>query len=161
MKLLVSDANIFIDMAVAGIIRLMFQLQAEIAVPDILYEEELRHHHPDLPGYGLRILHIQEAYMQEAYRMGGEYHAAGHNDLLALSLAKQESCPLLSGDAALRKAAVCENIEVKGTLWLMAELLDNGLITVEWAEEAYAVMKREGRRLPWGEVKKQLLKYKN
>jgi hypothetical protein len=54
MKLLVSDANIFIDMAVAGIIRLMFQLQAEIAVPDILYEEELRQHHPDLPGYGLR-----------------------------------------------------------------------------------------------------------
>ncbi|MFK5949139.1 MAG: PIN domain-containing protein [Methylococcales bacterium] len=160
MKLLVSDANIFIDMDVAGIIRLMFQLQDEIAVPDILYEEELREHHPDLPGYGLRILPIKEKYMQEAYRLGDEYRATSHNDLLALSLAKQEACPLLSGDAALRKAANSENVEVKGSLWLMGKLLDEGLITVEKAEKAYAVMKKEGRRLPWVEVKKQISSYK-
>lgn len=160
MKLLISDANIFIDMHVAGIIRLMFQLQTEIAVPDILYEEELREHHSDLPGYGLRILSIQAAYIDEAYRLAGNYPAASHNDLLALSLAKQESCPLLSGDAALRKAAVSENVEVKGTLWLMGKLMDEGLITVEKTESAYAVMKREGRRLPWAEIRKQIKKYK-
>lgn len=161
MKLLVSDANIFIDMDVAGIVRLMFQLPEEIAVPNVLYEEELREHHSDLPGYGLRILDVNEKYMIEAYRLGDVYKSASHNDLLALSLAKQEECSLVSGDAALREAANVENVDVKGTIWLMGKFLDEKLITVEKAEEAYEVMKQEGRRLPWAEVKKQIKSYKH
>lgn len=161
MKLLISDANIFIDMDVAGIVRLMFQLAEEIAVPNVLYEEELREHHSDLPGYGLRILDVNEEYMIEAYRLGGIYRTTSHNDLLALSLAKQEACPLVSGDAALRDAAMNENVDVKGTIWMMGKFLDEKLINVEKAEEAYEVMKQEGRRLPWAEVKKQIKSYKH
>lgn len=36
MALIVSDANIFIDMAVGGLTRLMFRIGEEIAVPDVL-----------------------------------------------------------------------------------------------------------------------------
>lgn len=43
----------------------------------------------------------------------------------------------------------------------MTRLLDEALITVKKAEAAYAVMKNEGRRLPWAEVKKKINKYKN
>lgn len=138
----------------------MFKLPEEFAVPNVLYEEELREYHPDLPGYGLRILDINQEYMDEAYSLGETYKHPSHNDLLALALAKQEACPLLSGDGKLREAAENEQVEVRGTIWLMGRLLEEGVITVEQAEQAYDIMKQEGRRLPWPETKKQINHYK-
>jgi hypothetical protein len=44
-KLLISDANVIIDMEVGGLIKQMFRLEYEFAVPDVLYEEELRENH--------------------------------------------------------------------------------------------------------------------
>jgi hypothetical protein len=66
MPLVVSDANIFVDIEVAGLTKAIFQLPEQFAVPNILYEEELRAHHPDLPGYGLVILDISAEYVREA-----------------------------------------------------------------------------------------------
>ena len=37
-RLLISDANIVIDMNTGGLLRLMFRLDATFAVPDILFE---------------------------------------------------------------------------------------------------------------------------
>ena len=146
MALIVSDANIFIDMEVGGLTPLMFQIGEEIAVPDILYEEELREHHSELPGYGLRILEVQEMFVKEADRMGAIHIRAGRNDLLALALAKQERCPLLTGDGALRSAAEAEGVLVRGTLWLVEKMLVNNLLDHAGAIAAYDRMRDEGRR---------------
>ena len=78
------------------------------------------------------------------------------NDLFALALAKQESCPLLTGDRRLRKAAEQEGVELKGTLWLVERMAEEAIISVEGAAEAYEGMRREKRWLPWAEVTKQL-----
>ena len=51
MAILVSDANIFIDITVSNLIRMMFQLEDTIATPDVLYQEELQVHHPELPAW--------------------------------------------------------------------------------------------------------------
>jgi hypothetical protein len=48
----------------------------------------LLQHHPELPGYGLRVLEISEEYVREAYRLRGQYNKPGQNDLFALALAK-------------------------------------------------------------------------
>ena len=75
---------------------------------------------------------------------------------LLLALAEAENCPLLTGDAALRVAAESENIEVKGTIWLIMEMVSEGRITVAVAKAALAKMRDNGRRLPW-EVAEQML----
>ena len=156
MSLVVSDANIFIDIEVGGLTRAMFQLPEVFAVPNTLYEEELSRHHPDLPIYGLRILEVREEYVREASRLSGIYTRAGRNDLLALALAKQEQCPLLTGDGELRLAAEAERIEVMGTLWLMEQLIVKKLITYQLASKAYLRMREAGRRLPWNDIDEQL-----
>ena len=156
MALIVSDANIFIDMEIGGLTRLMFQIGEDIAVPDVLYEEELREHHGNLPGLGLRILELRGESVTEADRLRAAYPEAGTNDLLALVLAKQEKSPLLTGDAALRRAAAAERVQVIGTIWLIGQMLDRGLLTAYAVEAAYAKMREGGRRLPWDEVHRQL-----
>ena len=71
------------------------------------------------------------------------------NDCFALALAKQEICPLLTGDKALKRAANDEGIEVHGTLWVVEEMVVHQIITVETARRAYRQMRDHGRRLPW------------
>ena len=160
MPLIISDANIFIDIEVAGLTRIMFQLPEVFAVPNILYEEELSEHHPELPVLGLRVLDVTEEYVKEADRLGEIYTKPSHNDLLALALAKQEQCPLLTGDNKLREAAEAERITVRGTLWLVEQLFINELINYKETKEAYTRIKQDGRRLPWPEVENQLERFR-
>lgn len=161
MPWLISDANIIIDMEVGGILNLMFRLPETFAVPDILYIEELSEQHSELPGLGLEVMRLRAEFVAEAFRLRETYNKPGMNDLFALALAKQETCPLLTGDKDLREAADQEEVQVNGTLWLIQRLFDEGIMQIEAIEEAYEIMEREGRRLPWKEVEKQIKSMKN
>lgn len=161
MTWLISDANIIIDMKVGNILEKMFSLPETFATPNVLYAEELAHHHSELPLLGLVVLDVNEEFMNEAYRLGGIYRKPGFNDLLALALAKQESCPLLTGDMRLREAANSENVELRGTLWVVEKLVEHEIIDYNEAEVAYEKMREDDRRLPWQKVEQQINNWKN
>jgi hypothetical protein len=97
MKLLISDANIIIDIQADNLIEVVFRLPETFAVPNILYEEELRERHPELPVFGLQVLGISEAYVREAYRLRGQYSGPSQNDLFALALAKTGTLSVADG----------------------------------------------------------------
>lgn len=82
------------------------------------------------------------------------------NDCMALALARQEQCTLLTGDGALRQVALAEGADVKGTVWLVGRMLEAGLIDAERARQAYQAMKEDGSRLPWDTIKQQLKSYR-
>lgn len=157
-RLLISDANIIIDMNTGGLLRLMFRFDATFAVPDVLYEEEFRTGHPELLRLGLKRVELRGATVVYAGRLVEKYRTLGAsiNDLLALALARQEECPLLTGDGRLRTAGQTEGIEVHGTLWLIEQMVRARTMTGRQAEAGYARMREAGRRLPWGEVAQQL-----
>jgi hypothetical protein len=157
-RLLISDANIIIDMNTGGLLRLMFRFDATFAVPDVLFEEELRTDHPELLRLGLKRLELRENTVVYAGVLVEKYRSLGAsiNDLLALALAWQEKCPLLTGDGRLRTAGQTEGIEVHGTLWLIEQMVKARTIAVRQAEAGYAKMREAGRRLPWDDVDKQL-----
>ena len=69
-KLLISDANIVIDVMAGGILEEIFSLDYEFAVPDVLFHEELREQHPDLPEMGLTILALDEAAIIDTVQLG-------------------------------------------------------------------------------------------
>lgn len=160
MKLLVSDANIFIDMETGGLTRSMFELPETFIVPDILFIEELAEQHAELPAYGLQIRSLTSESVQYSIQLRQHYTQTSSNDLHALSLARQEQCPLLTGDDHLRKAAKSEGIEFHGTIWLVDRMLKDKIIKIADAVIAYDAMKQNARRLPWNEVNKQLEVYK-
>lgn len=161
-KLLISDANILIDMIVGGLLDELFWLDYEFGLPDVLFEYELHQNHPDLPGKGLRVMPLEPQAVEETFDLHQRYRRSGVsvNDCMALALAKQESCPLLTGDAALRQVSMMEEVEIHGTLWLVGELLEAGVVTVERAARAYDAMREDGSRLPWQEVESQLRRYR-
>ena len=52
-QLLISDANILIDMEEGELLTQLFQLPYQFAIPDILFVEELEEEHAHLPGIGV------------------------------------------------------------------------------------------------------------
>lgn len=148
-QLLISDANILIDMEEGGLLEAMFQLPYDFATPDILFYEELEEEHAHLPGLGLALKEVSSESMMYAMQLTGTYTKASRNDCFALALAKQEQCPLLTGDMALRVAAEKEAAIVKGTIWLVGQLVVHQQINIDKARDAYRQMQANGRRLPW------------
>jgi predicted nucleic acid-binding protein len=154
--LLISDTNILMDIEMGDLIAPMFSLGCRFAVPDVLYYEELEEHHAHLLPMGLLIRTLSAKSVERVQTLSQTYAKPGRNDLFALALAEVEKCPLLTGDAALRQAAEMERVEVKGTVWLISEMVREQRITVTVARAALQKMRLNGRRLPW-EAAEQIL----
>ena len=107
MLLLISDANILIDMEAGELMEKLFQLPMQFAMPDILYWEEIEPGTPGLDAQGLQILEVSGQYVAFAAELRVKHGGVpSSNDYLALALAKQVDCPLLTGDQALSCSAV-------------------------------------------------------
>lgn len=156
MQLLISDSNILIDLIVAEQIHNMFLLPFSFAVPDILFDEELKNDHSDLLELGLNILELTSESVAYTFTLVEQYPKPGRNDLFALALAKQENCPLVTGDKDLRDAAQDESVVLFGTIWIVEQLVRHALLTIDEAREIFEKMKEEKRRLPWSLVQAHL-----
>lgn len=159
MQLLISDANILIDLEEGQLIEHMFQLPYHFAIPDILFSEELEEEHEYVLGLGLHLTELSGETMGYAMELVSQYTKASRNDCFALALARQEMCPLLTGDKALREAASKEAIVVMGTLWLVEQMIRQNLISVDEARLAYTRMQNSGRRLPWTKAETLLVDF--
>lgn len=156
MPILVSDANIFIDLESGGVVARAFDLPEEIRVPDILYQDELARDHPELFDLGIVLEELDANGILDLIDLAGRYARISRYDSAALALARASGCPLLTGDARLREAAQAEAVTVHGTIWLVERMLDEGLITTTQAYAAFESMKADGRRLPWKEANRMV-----
>jgi predicted nucleic acid-binding protein len=157
--LLISDANILIDLEDGGLIIELFKLPFQFYVPDMLFVDELEEQHSYLLDHGLQLGELTPDAMAELEQLTQRYKQPSRYDCMALVLAKRQQCPLLTGGMALRKAAIKEQVDVKGTLWVVGELLNQQIISYPTAKAAYDKMKAKGRRLPWDKVKAQLQEF--
>lgn len=165
MRLLISDANILIDMEVGALVETLFQLPMQFGIPDLLYYEEIEPGSPGLEALGLRIMEVSGEYVAYAMDLPDRYNPhlpakngskPSHNDYLALALAKQECAVLLTGDTNLRVVASREQVDVMGTIGLLCLMVENRRLTVDGALVALDRMKAGKRRLPWPEAEEML-----
>ncbi len=165
MRLLISDANILIDMEAGAFMETLFQLPMQFGIPDLLYHEEIEPGSPGLEDQGLQVMEVSGEFVAYAQQLPGQHNhllpskngqKPSHNDYLALALAKQEACVLLTGDANLRIVAAKEKVNVMGTVGLLCAMIENQLLTVDDTLKALDRMKAGKRRLPWPEAEKVL-----
>jgi len=166
MRLLISDANILIDMEAGALMETLFRLPMQFGIPDLLYFEEIEPGSPGLEELGLQIMEVSGDFVKYAEGLPQQYdhmlpakngQKPNHNDYLALALAKQEACTLLTGDANLRIVASSEQVSVMGTIGLLCAMVENQLLSVADALKALQKMKEGKRRLPWQDAEKLLL----
>lgn len=160
MRLVVTDANIVIDLDAGGLLEATFRLpHIEFCTPDVLYLEELVQQYGTLPGLGLKVMSQPSESVEYVAQIRTRYRGPSTNDLFALALARTLGCALLTGDRPLRSAADAEGVEVHGTLWLVEVLRQANLVTTPRIVAAYEAMRQEGSRLPWDAVQDQLRRW--
>lgn len=165
MRLLISDANILIDMEAGVLMETLFELPMQFGIPDLLYYEEIEPGSPGLESLGLLVMEVRGDFVAYAEQLPGRHNhlllakngpKPSHIDYLALALAKQEACTLLTGDANLRVVAELEQVSVMGTIGLLCAMVENRLLSVDDALRALGGMKSGKRRLPWAEAESRL-----
>lgn len=147
--ILLSDANVLIDLGYVDGLELLVQL-APTEVLDLVLDEC---EHPSQPGLvkaveeaGVTVVATQTSWVvaATAYKAG----ALSVRDRLNLYYAKTYERVLLAGDLPLRERCSKEGIEVHGSLWLVEQAFELGLVTAKELCRWLKVWPTLGRRLP-------------
>ena len=160
--LLVSDTSVLVDLERGGLLDAVFGLPFHVAVPDLLYEREVRHWDgPDLLSKGLKVLTLAPGGVALAQEYRRREPKLSLPDAFALALAKSGSHVLLAGDASLRVQAELESVECHGVLWVLDALEEHRLVDSSALDAALTQVSQHPRcRLPRNEVQKRLERYR-
>ena len=156
----IVDASVLIDLEHGGLIKEIFRLGHGWSAPDVVIGEVMEPLGSLLTGHGLRVLNLDPEQIMEVARLRQIYKGVSANDLFCLVLAKSQKGTLITGDHPLRKAAEGEGVKVRGTLWMLDELVENKVISGRRAADALDIMRKTGGRFPPEEVTKRLNRWK-
>jgi hypothetical protein len=73
MRLLISDANILIDMGAGALMETLFRLPMQFGIPDLLYYEEIEPGSPGLENLGLQIMEVRGDFVKYAENLPAKY----------------------------------------------------------------------------------------
>lgn len=154
----VSDTSVLLDLERGSLLTAAFRLSYGFAVPDLLFERELKGRGGDgLCERGLKI----ETLDGDGVALALGYHRANRPlslpDSFALALAKTSGWMLLTGDALLRQVAEREGVDCHGALWLLDRLLEEAVVSQERLRSGLEAISSHPRcRLPKAEVRARL-----
>jgi len=132
MEYISSGTNVWIDFSIIGRIELPFLLPYTYIMYSDAIEDELLSPsglRDDLLRCGLKGVDITMEEFNLAEEYGKRYFKLSIYDRIALSIAKIRGIYLLTGDGALREAAMRENVRIIGTLGILDRLKDGNYIT--------------------------------
>ena len=162
MKVLVSDTSVLIDLERASLLEATFKLTFELAVPDLIFERELREYGGNqLIAFGLRVEELDPEGVARALGYRQRCPSLSLPDSFALSLAKDRQCILLTGDGSLRGLAEDEAIECHGVLWILDQMNNQNVVAQQELRVGLQALASHPRcRLPQREINKRLQNYK-
>lgn len=165
MEYISSDSNIWMDFNCIGKLNLTFKLSYTYLMWEETIDKELSFPDKfknDVMDLGLEKAKINDAEYNFAYKVNTKYKCLTFYDCVALSIAKEREIVLLTGDGNLRKIASNYNIEVKGTLGILDELLYKQYISIDVYKQCLLDLKFKTeaglRRLPLSLIDDKLKK---
>jgi predicted nucleic acid-binding protein len=160
--ILVSDTSVLIDLERGGLLEAIFALPHEFAVPDVLFENEMKGDWGDgLVKLGLRVEELSKEGVANALRYRQQRAPLSVPDSFALALAKERQWLLLTGDGQLRELAGGEDVECHGVLWLLDMMEEAGTPGIQPLHDGLAALAAHPRcRLPSREITIRLERYR-
>lgn len=161
MRVLVADTSVLVDLERGSLLEASFRLPFQLAVPDLLYQRELRGYGGDeLIRLGLVVEELDGDGLARALVYRRQVPALSVPDCFALALAQTREWVLLAGDGALRRLATDEAVECHGVLWLLDEIHTATAATVRELHDGLTAISRHPRcRLPRAEIRQRLAIY--
>lgn len=167
MKLVVTDACIFIDLLEFELLADFLQLDMEVHTTLDVVNELFSHHQKlltDLEKEGRMVIHIlspEEFAMIEAAKFP---RALSPEDCSVLFLARKLRAILLSSDKPVRNQARKLDIEYHGMIWIFDQLVEQGIIRQTTAASKLSMLVHanivyKGNRELMEEVEKRMARW--
>lgn len=134
MKIAVKDANVLIDLEIASLLDLWFQLGHQTITTDLV-EGQLRvGSHKEILSHvsngNIKVHKCSGEFLGRAFKLMTQIGPGPDiADCSVLLLAIDTGAMLLSGDRPLRKGAIQHGVEVHGTLWILDQLIATRLLS--------------------------------
>lgn len=162
MEYISSDTNVWLDFVTIDRLEYPFRLPYTYLMNNDAIENELLS--PKGLGEKLKTLGLLETELTEeefflAEEYTRKYSKPSLYDCVALAIAKTRGIILLTGDGPLRKAAKSEGVQVMGTIGVLDQLKDQGLIKrEEYIDSMKALLEQNGGkvRLPESELRERI-----
>lgn len=164
-KVVVSDTNIFIDLISMGLIGDFFLLPFDISTVDFVIRELKKSGQKDVvmefeARKKLTVFKFSESEIEDIFNL--KMSAKGNVSFQDCSIwycAKKMSACILTGDRTLTTRARADEIEVRGLLYVMDQIVTNGIIPPKLAAERLRELTKENKRLPEKSVEEYTLKW--
>ncbi|PKQ66394.1 hypothetical protein BZG01_11355 [Labilibaculum manganireducens] len=164
MKIVLSDANIFIDLCNIGLLDEFFSLNFEFHTTEQVMNEIKRpEQKQQIEKYINKSLNIKILtgidVLEVAQLLNSNVSNLSYVDCEVWYLSKQQNLTLLTGDKNLRLQATKDNIEVRGILFLFDEMIEQNCITQKYAYDKLFLLSKTNIRLPKKEIEKRLINW--
>lgn len=165
MKLIITDTNIFFDIISIGALPEFFSLDYEIyttvfVIQEIRQSDQKEEIEVFIRAKELKIIEFTSDEIGEIEGLKTRKSFKGITDKSVLWKSLQLDCPLLTGDRKLRSEAENQGVEVHGTIWVIACLVEKDLIEMTKAIQLLKKLKQINSSLPFDEIDKLIKKYR-
>lgn len=152
----VVDTSLLIDLHLGKIIVKLFELPYSFIAPDVIIAEAQTLDTEMLIKKGLQKSELTGEQVLKVLQLKAQHRHPSVNDLFALVTAQSMNAVLLTGDRNLRKVAELYSIPIHGTLWILDEMVNSEIISLQQAVTTLKLMRKQGSRLPQEECDRRL-----
>lgn len=160
--LLISDANIFIDLHKIGLLNTFDKLGVEVATSDFVFNELNDEQKEVVESLDISIFELDSSEMASFFDsfMALNQNVLSYQDYSIFYFAKKHEGQVLSNDKALRKFSQKEQIEIKGIFYIIDLIIDSKEISSEVLISALITLS-SNYWLPKKEIEKRIDKLQN
>jgi len=165
MKVVVTDVSVFFDLFEIQVLPEFFALDWEIHTTDFVYNEILQADQKEVfevfeRSKRLKILSFTSEEEMQVLNFKTKLSIRSIADKTILWKALQLEATLLTCDRKLRKEAEGHAIEVRGSIWVIEQLVENGIINSTRGISLLENLKMTNNRLPFDLIDKLIRQWK-
>jgi predicted nucleic acid-binding protein len=160
-EIVIQDACILFDLIDLGLIDAFFELDLTVlTTPQVMGEIEEEEQLRKVEEFTSvkKLIIDEEGLLDHVDKIFGENNGLSYTDCSVLELALRKQGIVLSSDWKLRTATVRNNLTVRGVLWIIDELCERKLITIEQALQKLSLYPQVNQRAPKDEIEKLISK---
>lgn len=156
MRIFLNDANILIDLVHLDCVEAFFQLNVELCTTDFVLEELEEFQRDLFQNDRLRICTSDSDAIATISDLMEENPGLSFEDCSVWHHAKIQGGILITGDGRLRRKASAEGIEVRGIIYLIDLIKDQGIRSISECVIILDNLKVINPRLPIHELEKRI-----
>lgn len=161
MKLHINDANILMDIVKLGLVDAFLALGFELYTTDFVFAEMEPEQQEALQSEVLIKLEADQADIEAIFHKKEEHAGLSFEDCSTWHFAEKMDGVLVTGDGSLRKKASASGVEVRGMIYIIEQIKEQGLLPVATCVEKLRLLKELNDRLPMNEIDNRIQVWEN